>query len=69
MPLIQGVEVKKTRSEFVILFRFFRVYIYNVLTSSSFFAPANSRQSCKIVILEAVKFDAFTVPLLSKILD
>ena len=65
MPLIQGAELRKLGVRFVILFRFFKVYIYDVLTSSPFLAPANSWQSCKIVVLEAVKFDVSSLPLLS----
>ena len=68
MPLMHGAEERKLRVSFVILFRFFKVYIYDVLTSSPFLAPANSRQSCKIVLLEAVKFYVLTLPLSSKIL-
>ena len=68
MLSIQGAEVRKLGVSFVILFRFFRVYIYDVLTSSPFLALANSMLSWKIVLLEAVKFDVFTLPLSSKIL-
>ena len=68
MPLIKGAKVRKLGVSFVILFRFFRVYIYDLLTSSPFLGPANSRQSFKIVILEAIKIDVFTLPLLFKIL-
>ena len=59
MPLIQGAEVRKQGVSFEILFRFFSIYSYDDLTSSPSLAPAYSRPTCKIFILEAVKFDVF----------
>ena len=65
----KGTVVRKLQMSFVILFRFCSVYIYYVLPSFPFLAPANLRQSCIIVLLEGVILDVFTLPFLSLILS
>ena len=65
----KGTVVRKLQMSFVILFRFCSVYIYYVLPSFPFLAPANLKQSCIIVLLEGVILDVLTLPFLSLILS